>query len=136
MAYAKTFTLHYSSDGITSSSTLLDGYVEQSTLFSAPVQLDKVDRYMIVVNIPSTGTPVGTLTVQECIDNLGSDVFMVPNGNLKNWVTVSTTAVSGNTNLVFNNNSSNSTWVRIEYVPTSGNATITAKFARKTIGIW
>lgn len=136
MAYSKSFTLHLSSDGITSTNTLLDGYVTSAGFFSAPIQLDKVDRYQIAANIPSTGTPSGTLTVQECIDNLGSDVFMVPNGNLTNWNTVSTTTVSGATTLLFNNNASNSTWVRIHYVPTSGSITATIKMNRKTIGIW
>jgi len=140
--------LKLSLDGLTPSTTpptYFDGsptgVVNQAgSFFSVPIWVDSVDTYRFVFTWPATGTPVGSVKLQACIDEATSSI-MTPTVELVNWTDLSFSvnggsfavgqAVSGASSVVLDENRCNYGWVRMFYAATSGLITPTVKMRMK-----
>lgn len=92
--------------------------------------------YAVELSWPATGTPVGTLKLQACVDPaLNFDTK--PDAGLVNWedvplATVALTGIAGSQ--MFIDPTAFYRWVRVVWVRTSGNISLTARIQFKGIG--
>lgn len=117
------------------------GAVKQGVLMTngnmASAELDSlaVDGLSYVqfsVQAVFTGSPVGTLKLQTCDDNV-SDPTTIPSSH---WVdyTGSSSAVSAAGNFSWHLTDGGYRWVRMVYIKTSGTGSLSAEFTRKGYG--
>lgn len=105
------------------------GAQDMSTSFDlAPVYLGHIVNYSI--QLVFTGSPVGTLSLQ-CSNDPGfptGNSPVVQSSNVTNWtiITGSSQAISAAGNVVWNVENAGYTWVRVDYVATSGAGSLTS----------
>ena len=124
---------------------LLDGStVLNATSNSVPVFVGRIQTFCVVASCPSSGTPVGTVKIQGCVDASahGEDV---PDVNLVNWfdmafidpttgLWVTSQAISSATTCVFESTDCSVRYIRLVYTKTSGSCTLSAKAQIKGFG--
>lgn len=145
-------TLLPSLDGLTSSGNnptsnppaaqLFDGSFTSAagptTVYSVPVRVEQADFYRLHFTCPATGTPVGNLALQACLDPVGN--AGIPSSLLVNWVPISfvvngasssSFAVNGATTISLDENRCNYPWVRAVLTLTSGTCAPTMRMQHK-----
>lgn len=146
------YTLHLSTEGLSdvasgagSPFTPLDGSepAQAASFFSTPMAVEFFDNYRFVFVCPSTGSPVGSVKLQACIDAQKNEILgpgATPSAKLTNWVDlqfvsggslISSFAVNGATTISLDENTCNYTWVRMVYTATSGSVTPTCRISAK-----
>lgn len=143
-------TAEYSADGTFPSqrpALRLDGNntfmnAPANPVFSVPLFVHIFDRYRLMFNWQTLGTPVGTLEVQFSNDQNGTADHSADK-LITNWFDetffvngVATTVfnVTGSGPITLDQNFCNSAWIRLKYTPTSGFITPTAEFMFKGDG--
>lgn len=127
--------LQLSTDGINPSQQppiMLDGASAANvagSFFSVPIWVDVMDTYRFVFSCTATGTPVGSVKLQACIDEVTS-TSNTPTTELQTWTDLSfsinggafaaSQPVSAATTIVLDENRCNYSWVRLVYTATSG----------------
>lgn len=121
----------------------IDAYVVATTWTSAAVFVGRIQGYTVVVSCPSTGTPVGTVKVQGCIDR-NAAMGDKPDENLTTWFDLSfvdstgaaftNATISSASTAIFEELSCYYRYIRVVYTRSSGTGTFTAKVQLKGFG--
>lgn len=134
----KTIKLTYSVDGYVNSGLILDGYTQSANFYTSPINVRNVDTWSMLLMLPSTGTPSGTLQIQVS-DDLGKYENTAGPGNMcdpgvSNWFNkyvwnaasnswINSLTVSGATNVFLEEYKCTYRWVRFFWTNTSGSMT-------------
>ena len=116
----------------------IDGYVSAGTIVSNAISLKHVYGFSVSCSWPTTGTPVGTFTLECCNDiESPTDQYPYAQTTLTNWVTIASSsqlssagvAITPSTlsSVVWNYSNTMYRFFRIKYIPSSGTITLTAR---------
>ncbi len=121
---------------MSSGTVQIDGYTSSADVISDPISLKHVYGYSVTVSFPTTGTPVGTFTLEACndIESPNSQPYY---SNLSNWVTVANSSTASSAAVAISPSTLSSiTWnysntmyrfLRVKYTRTSGSITLTER---------
>lgn len=122
-------------DGYTPSSTAVNAYVAAASFNSGVFYVGQLRSFDVQVTCPSTGSPVGTITLQGSND-FGRLHDMRGDDGVSHWfdlkfddesgAPVTAQTLNGASTLVFEELNCTYRWLRMVYTRTSGTCTMTA----------